>query len=150
MFELVKECLASEAAGEKSLIKVIPLLDKNFESSIVDESTREINDDVDEADYATRKGTHTEKRRFTKISRRATHEFPRGTIEMHFMWQPHKAVEHPVSPVAAKVQLSDATVERITPLQKRRSTAGYIQDLTPDQLAAVVAADAVCGMRIMV
>jgi hypothetical protein len=33
---------------------------------------------------------------------------------------------------------------------RKRSSAGYLQDLTPTQLAAVVAAEAGSGMRIMV
>jgi hypothetical protein len=180
MATLIEECLAAQAEGEMEVSKVIPLLDKHFKCSHVDEAEREIHDDTDEAgtrqklntDKLPKNAQHDhqqrEKHKFAKqvTKRQCNTNAPRGTISMKFTWQPHYGrndghEQKQENSLRLTTVQEGAGVDALpSPIQeagvagheheRKRSSAGYMQDMSPEQLAAVVATEAGTGMRFMV
>jgi hypothetical protein len=179
MGSLIDECLVSQATGVKKLVKTLALLDKNFSMSFVDLSGMQNDagdlDVIPQQKPVARNKSACVRRTEGQYGESMNSEAPRGTIELHFLWQPHcigeaaSATEHAirmgmpieftaVDPSASELGCQETAgaseAEQVGSAGhdhgRKRSSAGYLQDLTPEQLAAVVATEAGSGMRIMV
>jgi hypothetical protein len=171
MASLIEECNASQAAGEKKLVKTVPLLDMHFKCSghtatavTMTKFVTTAAVDKNRKSYFSPAANDGEKKRMAKqlTDRRATgHEWhkeaPRGTIELHFLWQPHTVgtaaseTEHAIR-MGGAVELAAVhdrdrardPIEENPTIDEPRSV-GYLQDMSHAQLQGVE-----CGMRVMV